>query len=634
MSDKTVDEKAPVSDTPHAHDAPLAGLALAALGVVFGDIGTSPLYTLKTVFDLAGGTPTPEGALGLLSLIIWTLLLTVSLKYVTFVMRADNDGEGGILALMSLLRMHKHHRPIVIVLGLFGAALIYGDGAITPAISVLSAVEGLKIPFPSLTPYVLPSSVVILIALFALQSQGTERIGWIFGPVMIVWFIALGALGLHGILLHPQVVAAFNPLHGVHYLLTSGFTGYLVLGGVFLSVTGAEALYADMGHIGTRAIRLAWYGLVLPSLLLNYTGQTALFLAGGSIEDNIFYRLCPESLLMPMIILATLATIIASQAIITGAFSMTRQAIQLGWCPRLQIIQTSSQGYGQIYIRLVNWALMVVTVGLTVAFGSSDSLAAAYGIAVSMTMLMTSALLFVTSREIWRWNLGTSLLVMGSFFCVDAVFLGANLSKFREGGWVPVALAVVTYTVLFTWRRGSVVMARKMRALAMPAHTFISRVNETGVVRVAGTAAFLSKVTEQTPPLMIWHVATNKVLHKHVLAVAVVIAQTPWVNEKDRLTIECLAPNFWRIIGHYGFMDQPDVPALLHQAKEEHPELDLDNVTYYIGRETIRHATDGTGIPLWQERIYAFLKRNSSQVQDYLNLPTDSVVEIGRQIAI
>jgi len=615
-------------------DKNISSLALAALGIVFGDIGTSPLYTLKTVLDLAGGRPTPDTALGLLSLIIWTLLITVSIKYVTFVMRADNDGEGGILALMSLLRVRKRHRPVIITLGLFGAALIYGDGAITPAISVLSAVEGLKLAAPFVAAYVLPISVVILIALFAVQSQGTARIGWCFGPVMTLWFLIIGLLGVWGIAQHPAVLVSLNPVRGFHYLFTNGSAGFLVLGGVFLAVTGAEALYADMGHIGARPIRVAWYGLVLPSLILNYTGQTALLIASGQMTDNIFYQLCPQALLLPLIILATAATVIASQAIITGAYSMTRQAIQLGWCPRLQITQTSSAGYGQIYIGAVNWILMIATVGLTVLFGSSDRLAAAYGIAVSLTMLLTTALLFVMTREIWKWKLGVSLVVAGAFFCIDAAFFCANLLKILDGGWVPLVLALGTYTAMLTWRRGSNALANGMRSLTVPVDEFIARLNTSAVPRVPGTAIFLSKGTDETPPIIIWQVTYNKALHKHIVVLSIVITQTPWVDADNRLTAECVAPDFWRLIGSYGFMDKPDIPALLRQAKKSGSNLDLSDVTYYVGHETILHCPDGTGLPLWQEKIYAFLQRNSAQIHDYLNLPRESVVEIGKQIEV
>ncbi len=614
-------------------------LCLAGLGIVFGDIGTSPLYTLKTVFDLAGGSPSPDAALGLLSLILWTLLVTVSFKYVSFVMGADNDGEGGILALMSLLRKHKHHRPLIIALGLFGAALIYGDGAITPAISVLSAIEGLKISAPGIAPYVLPISVVILTVLFAFQSQGTARIGWVFGPVMVVWFFVIGALGLAGIIHHPAVFMAFNPWYGVKYLITGGMTGFMVLGGVFLAVTGAEALYADMGHIGAKPIRLAWYGLVLPALFLNYMGQTALYLAGGDIEGNIFYRLCPPALLTPMIILATLATIIASQAIITGAYSMTRQAIHMGWWPRMKITQTSSEGYGQIYIAGVNWALMTVTLALTVIFGSSDNLAAAYGIAVSLTMLLTTCLLFVVMHEIWHWKKLVCYFTAGSFFCIDAVFLAANSTKIVEGGWVPLFLAVITYTLMVTWRRGSVAMTRSLHALTMPVSSFFMYLQTYNIARVPGTAVFLSKTTGQTPPLIIRHVMHSRALHQNVITLAIAPTQTPWVASENRLRIDMIAPNFWRIICNQGFMEKTDIPAIIQLAKphlkdSKGRDIDLDNMVYYIGHETIRHRLKGKALPVWQERLFAVMQRNSAQIYEYLSLPPESVTEIGRQIEI
>jgi KUP system potassium uptake protein len=419
--------------------------SLTALGIVFGDIGTSPLYTLKTVLNLTGGTPTPDVVLGVLSLILWTLIVITSIKYVIFAMSIDNDGEGGILALMALLGIKRHQRPAIVAIGLFGAALIYGDGAITPSISVLSALEGLNIATPALRAYVLPAAVAILIALFSIQPLGTSRIGKAFGPIMGLWFVSIAVLGIWGIVRHPIVFAALNPLYGLTYLLSNGYASFIVLGGVFLCVTGAEALYADMGHFGPRPIRLAWTVIVFPSLILNYAGQSAIVLDGASTADNIFYRLCPESLLIPFVILATLATIIASQSIVTGAFSMTRQAIQLGWLPRLWITQTSEKGYGQIYVPVVNWLLMFVTVGLTLFFEKSDNLASAYGIAVSATMLMTSALLFIAMREVWGWSLMASGAVAGAFLCVDASFFLANLVKVADGGYVPLLLASMVY---------------------------------------------------------------------------------------------------------------------------------------------------------------------------------------------
>ena len=612
----------------------VAGLALTALGIVFGDIGTSPLYTLKTVIDLAGGKPTPDVALGLLSLVAWTLILTTSVKYVGFVMRVDNDGEGGILALMSLLGVKQRHRPAIIAIGLFGAALIYGDGAITPAISVLSALEGLKIVTPVVTPYVLPASVVVLVLLFTLQSQGTARIGRAFGPVMALWFVTMAALGIWGIAQHPGVLAALDPRLGLRYLFTGGYAGFLVLGGVFLCVTGAEALYADMGQLGARPIRLAWYGLVLPSLLLNYAGQTALVMTGAPIGDNIFYRLCPPALLVPLIVLATVATIIASQSIITGAFSMTRQAIQLGWCPRLRITQTSSEGFGQIYVGSVNWLLMIVTVGLTIGFGSSDNLAAAYGIAVSLTMLLTTVLLLVAMREIWHWNWGLSAAVAGLFFCIDGAFFAANAVKVVEGGWVPVAFAVLVYAVLTTWHRGTQAVAESLRAMTEPADRFIARITAAGVPRVPGTAVFVTRTTRDAPPVMLWHVKKNRALHRHLVALTVVTESVPWLDPKARVTVERIAPDFFRVTGRYGFMEHPNVPALLRQAKQLGCAIDMTDMTFYVGHETVLRRADHKGLPSWQEHLFALMQRNAAQVSDFLNLPSDATVEIGRQVEI
>ncbi len=445
---------------------PLA--SLAALGVVFGDIGTSPLYTLKTVLALNGSSVSPVATLGSLSLIMWTLIVVTSIKYVSVAMRVDNEGEGGILALMALLGVKRERRPVIVAVGLFGAALIYGDGAITPAISVLSALEGLNIATPVVEPYVLPAAVAILIALFAFQPQGTARIGRLFGPIMALWFVGIAVLGLWGIVQNPGVLWAIDPRAGLSYLASGGAGGFLVLGGVFLCVTGAEALYADMGHFGARPIRLAWSILVFPSLVLNYAGQAALVLNGAPTSDNIFFRLCPSVLLIPFVVLATVATIIASQSIITGAFSMTRQAIQLGWLPRLQITQTSEEGYGQIYVGLVNWLLMVVTVALAVGFGKSDNLAAAYGIAVSATMLMTSVLLYIAMREIWRWNPAAAGSAAGAFLVVDASFFAANLIKIRDGGYVPLLLATCVYFVMVVWHVGATAVARRLHENLMP----------------------------------------------------------------------------------------------------------------------------------------------------------------------
>jgi KUP system potassium uptake protein len=609
-------------------------LSLAALGIVFGDIGTSPLYTFKTVLDLTGAHPDAGAILGSLSLILWTLIIITSVKYVGFAMRVDNDGEGGILALMSLLGVKKQHRPTIVAVGLFGAALIYGDGAITPAISVLSALEGFEQAAPGLTPYVLPAAMVILIALFAIQPQGTARIGRAFGPIMLAWFVVMAALGVYGIVQHPGIVAAINPLYGLRFLASGGLTGFLVLGGVFLCVTGAEALYADMGHFGPVPIRLAWNAIVLPSLVLNYAGQAALVLEGAPTEGNIFYRLCPAPLLMPLIVLATVATIIASQSIITGAFSMTRQAIQLGWMPRLAIKQTSSEGYGQIYVGVVNWLLMLVTLGLTLGFGKSDNLAAAYGIAVSLTMLMTSVLLFIAMREIWGWSLAAAGAVAGLFLIVDAAFFAANLAKVLDGGYVPLLLAAAVYGVMWIWHRGARAVQERMTETFTPIEPFLAKVQSGVIPRVPGAAVFFTRAVQGVPPVMMWHVKHNRALHEFVLILRLVIASTPRVAAADRLTLTRTEPNFWRADAHYGFMETPDIPKLLADSRAMGCGIDLDDVTYYVGHETIVSREDGRGLPHWEEAAFAAMERNASRLSDFLKLPSDQLVEVGRQIAI
>ena len=609
-------------------------LSLAALGVVFGDIGTSPLYTLKTVLNLAGDKPDAFTVLGSLSLVIWTLIIVTSVKYVTFAMRISNDGEGGILALMSLLSLNRSNRPIIAAVGLFGAALIYGDGAITPAISVLSALEGLKLVAPTFNPYVLPAAVAVLIGLFAIQPQGTANIGKAFGPIMAFWFVVIGALGVWGIAQHPAVLWALDPRHGIEYLFSGGATSFLVLGGVFLCVTGAEALYADMGHFGATPIRLTWSAVVFPCLVLNYAGQGALVLGGAPTADNIFYRLCPPGTLLPMVVLATVATIIASQSIITGAFSMTRQAIQLGWMPRLPIKQTSQAGYGQIYVGPVNWLLMLITLGLTVGFGKSDNLAAAYGIAVSATMLMTSALLFIAMREIWRWSLLAAGAVAGVFLVVDAGFVAANFMKIADGGYVPLVLASLVYGVMWVWHSGAQSMSARIQERLMPIGELLTQLAERRIPRVPGTAVFITRAQQDAPPVLVWHLKHNRALHERVLILTAVIESVPRIRRGDRLKVQAVAPGMWRAMARFGFMERPDIPALLRQANTLGCELKLDDVTYYVGHETVIRRADGRGLPRAVESMFAFLQRNSMHVSDYFRLPADSVVELGREIAI
>jgi KUP system potassium uptake protein len=629
-----------VADAAAKHDnrpvitGSLGALSVQALGVVFGDIATSPLYTLKTVLDVTGGHPAKAAVLGSLSLIVWTLLIITSVKYVNIAMRIDNDGEGGILALMSLLTRGPLRRPFIVAVGLLGAALIYGDGAITPAISVLSALEGLNLVSPSFHSYVLPGSVAILLVLFIIQRQGTAKIGGAFGPIMLVWLVSIAALGVTGILRHPAVLWAIDPRYGLSYLAHGGVTSFLVLGGVFLCVTGAEALYADMGHFGPRPIRFSWTIVVLPSLLLNYAGQAAIVLAGAPTAGNIFYQLCPDAWRLPLIILATAATIIASQSIITGAFSMTRQAIQLGWMPRLPITQTSAHGYGQIYVGPVNWLLMLATLGLVLGFRSSDNLASAYGVAVSGTMLLTSFLLFHAVREIWKWSLPLALAVMAPLAFIDATFLSANLAKILSGGYVPVLLALAVYGVMWIWHTGTEAVHHRIAAALTPLDGFIARLEKEGVPRVPGTAVFLTRAQSQTPPVLEWYVRHVRALHKHVFILVILTEPTPWSRYVDRLKMEYSPSGFTRGIARFGFMERPDVPELLREAALDGCTLDLQDVTFFVGHETIVARGPGMGLPRPIEAAFAFMQRNAMHATDYFRVPHNAVVEIGREIAI
>ncbi|MBB1198949.1 potassium transporter Kup [Enterobacteriaceae bacterium 89] len=609
-------------------------MAGGALGVVFGDIGTSPLYTLKTVILLSGSSPTPHIILGLLSLIIWTLILVTSIKYAAFAMRFDNRGEGGIMALMSQLQHNGKGRGLIIFAGLLGAALIYGDGAITPAISVLSALEGLNIAFPEAHHFILPATVAILVALFAIQPFGTAKIGRVFGPIMALWFLVIAALGIWGIAQHPAVLLAINPWYGVQFLLSNGFVSFLVLGGVFLCVTGAEALYADMGHFGKKPIWLAWFGLVFPSLLLNYAGQSALLLSGADISHNIFFRLCPPAMQIPLVILATLATIIASQAIITGAFSMTRQTLQLGWLPRLLVKQTAEDNYGQIYIGIVNWLLMIATVFLAVFFKSSDNLAAAYGIAVSLTMLMTSGLLYVAMRRIWHWNRVASGLIALLFLIVDSCFLIANMIKVLDGGYIPLLLAAAICTVMIVWHRGVQATVSSINEKNIDLETFFNKLRDNDIPRVAGSAVFLTKSQSGVPPVMRWHVARNRSLQQNVLTLTISVLNVPRIAHVNRLVIREVAPNYWRAVAYYGFMERPNIPALQDEITKRQCPFELCDATFYLGRETIVGREDGKGIAKWQRSCFAFMARNCTNATHYYHLPADQVVEISRRVAI
>ena len=604
---------------------------LGALGVVYGDIGTSPLYTLKTVLEWAGSSA-QDVAYGSLSLIVWTLLITTSIKYVALVMRADNDGEGGILALMARLALKGRERPGLIAMGILGAALLYGDGAITPAISVLSALEGLKTPAPAVAPFILPLAVIVLVGLFALQRKGTAVIGRLFGPVMLVWFLTIGVLGAISVIHHPAILLALDPRYGLHYLATHGFAGFTVLGAVFLSATGAEALYADMGHFGARPIRFGWYSIVLPMLVLNYAGQAAQVVAAGIPEGgNPFFLIGPGWLQLPLVALATAATIIASQSIISGVFSMTRQAIQLGLSPRLNITQTSAVGYGQIYVGSINWLLMIFTIGLTLAFGSSDRLAAAFGVAVSLTMLLTTLLMYRMMREQWKWSLPVAIGVTGSLAIVDGSFVTANLTKVMDGGWVPLVAATIVFVLMESWRSGRAAMLAQLERGTFPLPQFIASM--AGEAKVTGTAVYLSRRADVVPLSMLHNVKHYHVLHERNVILHVETEQVPRVPASERASVTNLGNGFYRIVLHYGFMQHPDIPAALEKCKISDHGFNCMETTFFLSRVTI--VTLATGQhrvnPLFR-RLFVWMHRNAADATEFYRIPPNRIVELGARI--
>ncbi|HYB49887.1 MAG TPA: potassium transporter Kup [Burkholderiaceae bacterium] len=606
-------------------------LILGALGVVYGDIGTSPLYTLKTAYEAAGGA-SAEIALGLLSLIVWTLIIVTSVKYVALVMRADNDGEGGILALMAHLAFKGRERPLVVGIGVLGAAMLYGDGAITPAISVLSALEGLKLPAPAVGPFVLPLAVLVLLALFAFQRHGTSVIGRLFGPIMVVWFLCIAALGIASVVLRPTVLRALWPGYAVQYLGTHGFTGFSVLGSVFLCATGAEALYADMGHFGARPIRLGWYWLVFPSLVLSYAGQTALVLERGvQRDDNPFFLLAPGWAQLPLVGLATAATIIASQAIISGVFSMTRQAIQLDLCPRLSVTQTSEVGYGQIYIGVVNWLLALFTLGLALGFGSSDNLSAAYGIAVSITMLLTTLLMFRVMHEQWRWRLGLVIAIAVPLFLVDSSFAAANLTKVREGGWVPLVAGAGIYFLMQAWRTGRKAMLRQLERETLPLSVFLSSLQD--IPRVPGTAVYLARRLDIVPLALLHSLKHYAVLHERNVLLHVLTEQAPRVAARDRMQISTLGPGFYRIVLRYGFMEYPDLPVALAHCSLDAQGFDMMRTTFFLSRETVERKP-GRRLQGVARRLFTWMHRNATDATEFFRIPRNRIVELGARIEL
>ena len=609
--------------------------ALAALGIVYGDLGTSPLYTLQAVVSATGGHFSPEAALGSLSLIFWALIITISIKYCLLVMRADNQGEGGILALMSLTGASwTKGRRVLIGMGLFGAALIYGDGIITPAISVLSALEGLNVATDVFKPHVVLIAVAILFILFAIQQHGTARIATASGPVMLLWFLVISALGVGGIFRNPGVIAATDPRYGIALLSGHGWSGFAVLGGVFLAMTGGEAMYADMGPIGRNPIRVSWYGIVLPALLLNYAGQVALFLENPAMETNPFFQLAPSWSIYPLVGLATIATIIASQAIITGSFSLTRQAMLLGWFPGVRIRQTSSEEYGQIYVPFVNWTMMVLTIALAVIFGSSDRLAGAYGTAVSTTMLLTTALLYNVMRTRWHWQALPALVTSGLFLMVDFAFFATNLFKIREGGWIPLTFGALVFTVMVTWRFGFDTMRQRHAVSTETPQEFFRLLKRDGIPRVPGTAIFLTRLAKATPFLIVEHAVQMKAMYQTTIALTVQFENIPRVATHDRIELAKLAEGFWHIIVHFGFVQIPDIPAALRQAKVLGCPIDLKDAIYFGSRDTVVCSKRRSWLVRISLRLFALMFRNSVRTVDLFNIPPHNFVEVGRQIEI
>jgi KUP system potassium uptake protein len=637
---------APVTSTPvatagHSTQLPTAA-TLGALGVVYGDIGTSPLYALKEAAKAAthGGPLTNEAVLGVVSLILWALILIISIKYALLILRADNRGEGGIVALLALL--HARHaqagtwRAKLLVVGLIGAALLYGDGAITPAISVLSAIEGLKADAPSLAPAVVPLTVVILIGLFVIQRQGTQFIGRAFGPVMVGWFAVLAALGIHGIVMAPGVLVALSPLYAFDFLIHQNFhVSFAIIGAAFLAVTGGEAMYADMGHFGRFPIRLAWFAVALPALVLNYFGQGALLITDPSAIDNPFYQLAPDWVHYPLVAFATLATVIASQAIISGVFSLTQQSIQLGFLPRMHIEHTTSDAIGQIYVPLVNWLLAAATLGAVLHFGSSEALAGAYGIAVSLLMAITTLLAALVAIQ-WGYSPIIVIAVNGFFFAIDCVFFAANSVKLFEGGWFPLLLAAIIAFVMLTWRSGVKLVERARGSLRQPEEDLIETAINRCHARLAGTAVFLASSPKGVPLALTQFVKHNHVLHQRVVLVTVLIEESPRISDEDRAEIVEIIPGITRVILHYGFMQYPTIyDGLVLACKQgKLPGIDLTDITYYIGRETIIPREDVPGMWVWREALFAFLQRNAERSAAFFGVPTRQVVEFGTEIEI
>ena len=632
----------PAAPVPSAHPAhaPTAALVLGALGVVFGDIGTSPLYALKECFSAEHGIdPTPENVLGLLSLITWSMAWVIAYKYLSVMMRADNNGEGGILALLALALRGIHDQPrmrwFVIMLGIFGAAMFYGDSMITPAISVLSAVEGLEVATPVFAHWVIPVTIAILTALFLIQRRGTASVGTFFGPVTLVWFASIGAVGIWRISGNPEVLAAANPSHAIFFLLTNPLLGFLVLGAVFLALTGGEALYADMGHFGKRPIRIAWFGLVMPALLLNYYGQGAFVLADPAGLKNPFYLMLPPWGVLPMVVLATAATVIASQAVISGAFSMTRQAIQLGYIPRLEILHTSSRAIGQIYVPFVNWTLFVSVILLVLGFRSSGSLANAYGIAVSATMVIECLLAMVVARQLWKWSPLATWGILGSMLAVDLAFFASNATKFLSGGWFPLLIGAACFTLLVTWKRGRALLGRRLAEQGIPLEPFLESLALSPPQRVEGTAIFMTGSASTVPSALLHNLKHNKVLHERVVFLTVVTHDVPLVPPEDRVQLTRLGEGFWKLEAWYGFKEQPDVQDILDACRIRYGlAFEPMETSFFLSRETIVCAGERPGMATWRDHLFAWMNRNATRATDFFNIPINRVVELGTHVDI
>ena len=625
------DSSAPRSST--------AALTLLALGVVYGDIGTSPLYAVKETFSHVHGIPlNAENIVGGLSTIFWSLMIVVSFKYVALIMRADNKGEGGIMALLALaasaVKAQGRLRSLILALGVIGASLFYGDAVLTPAISVLSAVEGLEVGTSVLHPYIIPITVVVLVTLFAFQRHGTAVVGAFFGPICALWFLTLAAGGAYNIGQNPAVLGALNPLHALGFVTGHGFASFVVLGAVLLAFTGAEALYADMGHFGRRPIRIAWFGLVLPSLVLNYFGQGALLILNPRAIENPFYLAFPEWALYPMIVLATAATVIASQATISGAYSLTRQAIQLGYLPRFQIQHTSEREMGQIYVPGLNWLLLAAVLAAVLGFGSSSKLAAAYGVAVVGTMLITSFLTFFVIRYGWRYNLWIAIIATGFFIVVDASFFSASLVKIADGGWFPLVVGTMVFTVMVTWRHGRELLLSRLRQSSVPLPAFLDSLMRNPPVRVPGTAVFLTSTPGTVPHALLHNLAHNKVLHERVVFLTVIIKDVPWVPQKERVHIEDLGNNCFQLTVHFGFKDSPDIMQALELCRAYELEFQPLQTSFFLSRETVIASMRVEGMALWRERLFATLARNAVSAVEYFNLPANRVIEVGTQVEI